>query len=288
MAQIENAELAAHIQMSPVGRLEKVLLATDGSDLAEGAKSVAFDMCLHSGSPLHIVYAITSGAWGIFTPGGATPTAERSEEVLERLKAEAEERGIPCSAAMPTADDPADAITKEARRIQADIIVKGRRDSWEATRILTGDSTSRVIASAVCPVLVIPEGGHLWTEIVLATDGSRSSDAATVMAATMARCCGSPIVVLSVKVPSHSVRRQAEAEPIAKRAEQYLINEGLQAVAVVEEGTVDDVVIDASHEGDALIILGNFGRTGFGKIQFGSKTRRIVNQAKGAVLVVNS
>lgn len=287
MTTTEDIELAPHTQMSPVGRLEKVLLAADDSQYSESATALAFDVCEQSEVPLHIVCAITSGAWGIFTPGGATPMAEKTEDFLEAMKAKAAERGIVCTIAMPTTEDPADALIKEARRIQADIIIKGRRDSWDPMRLLTGDTTTRIIANAVCPVLVIPEGRNLWSEILLATDGSRSSDAATVMAATIAKCCKSPVLALSVRVPGHSRRRQDEAEAIAERAAQYLRDEGLEAVAMVEEGSVDDVVIDASRGGDSLIVLGNFGRTGFGKSQFGSKTRRIINNAKGGVLVVS-
>lgn len=276
------------IQMSPVGRLEKILLASDDSDESKSAESVAFDLCARTGASLHIVRAITSGAWGFFTPGGATPLGDEAAVHLDALKAAAEEREIVCTTAMLTADDPAIEIVKEARRVQVDMIVKGRRGSWEPSRLLVGDSTAKVIGDAPCPVLVVPEGGHIWTEVLLATDGSRSSDAATVMAATMAKTCDTPVVVLSVKVPSHSERRQGEAETIVKRAIDYLTQEGVKALPVVDEGLVDDVVISASHEGESLILLGTFGRTGFGRALLGSKTERIVNQSKGPVLVVGS
>ncbi len=283
-----NTEVMPKIQMSPVGRLERILLATDGSEDSQSAGVLALDLCARTGASLHVVRAITSGAWGFFTPGGATPLEDEAAKFLETLKAEAETRGISCTAAMPTTDDPTEGIVKEARRTQADLIIKGRRGTWEPSRLLVGDATAKLIGIAPCPVLVVPEGGHPWTEILLATDGSRFSDAATVMAATMAKYCDTPVVALSVKVPSHSARRQAEADAIADRAVQYLRQEGVQAIALVDEGLVDDVVIDASHEGDALILLGTFGRTGFGRALFGSKTERIVNQAKGAVLIVGA
>ena len=275
------------IQMSPVGRLEKIVLASDGSEFAESAERLALDLCDRAGASLHIVRAVMAGAWGFFTPGGATSLGDEAAAHLEKLSADASARGIPCTTAMPQDGDPADGIVKEAKRFQADLIIKGRRGAWEPTRLIVGDSTAKVIGNGPCPVLVVPRAGHLWSEIVIATDGSRSSDAATVMAATMSKHTGTPVVVLSVKVPSHSERRQGEAQAIVNRAVAYLEQEKVQAIGVVEDGLVDDVVIAASHEGDSLILLGTFGRTAVGPL-LGSKTERIVKKAKGAVLVVGA
>ncbi|MEM9221093.1 MAG: universal stress protein [Pseudomonadota bacterium] len=283
-----ETEFVPKIQMSPVGRLERIILATDGSEHAESAEEIAFDICEKTGAPLFMVRAIPSPTWHFLVPGGSLSMSEEAEQYLKDRMESAEGRGITVNIAVPDADDPADAIVREAKRAQADLIIKGRRGAREPTRLLVGDSTARVIGQAPCPVLVVPPHGEKWKEILVAIDGSRFSDAATVMAATMARHFARSVTVLSVKVPSHSQRRQNEADPIIARALEYFKQEGIDAVGRVESGLVDDVVIEAASQGNSLVVLGAFGRTGFGRALLGSKTERIVNQATWPVLVVGS
>ncbi len=273
------------IQMSPIGRMERILLATDGTEYSTSAEILAIDLAERAGAELHIVRAIVEGAWGMFTPGGATPLQEEAEAHLAALKAKAEALGIPTFTALPMADDPSKAIIKEAKRVQADMIVIGRHERDPITRMLLGGN---VIGYAPCPVLVAPPGSHFWKDILIATDGSRSSDAATVTAAALAKCCNSHVTVLSVKVPTHSQRRQAEAEKIVERGVAYLRQEGVDTKGLVREGLFDDVIIEEEHEGDTLIILGSHGRTGVGRSLFGSRTERIINRSNGPVLVVQA
>ncbi len=274
------------IQMSPVGRFEKLLLATDGTEYSESAETLAIDIAGRAPAHLHITRAIVEGAWGMFTPGGANPVEEEAEKHLDTLLQQAKTHGIACTMSIPWAKDPSEAILKEARREQADMIIIGRHERNPITRMLMGGT---VIGRAPCPVLVAPKGSHFWRDVVVATDGSRASDAAVVTAAALAKCCKVPVTALSVKVPSHSLRRQAEADNIVARALQYFDQEGVEARGLVVEGEFEDVIMEEEHEGDSLIVLGSLGRTGGGgKALFGSRTESLINHAKGPVLVVNA
>ena len=103
----------------------------------------------------------------------------------------------------------------------------------------------------------------------------------------MAKCCGTPLTVLSVKVPIYTEQRQAEAQPIVDRAVNYLRQEGVAAEGLIKEGLADEVIIDVANDlGNVLIILGSHGRTGLVWALFGSKTERVINYANCAVLVV--
>ena len=274
------------IQMSPVGRFERFLLATDGTDYSESAETLAIDIAGRANAHLHIMRAVVDGAWGFFTSGGATPEVEQAAKQLDELMKEAVSHGIKCTMAIPRAADPSEAIVKEARREQVDMIIIGRHERDSITRMLMGGS---VIGNAPCPVLVAPKGSHFWQDVVVATDGSRSSDAAVVTAAAMAKCCDVPVTVLSVKVPGHSQRRQDEAENIVSRAAQYLEQEGIDAKGLVAEGHFEDIIFEEEHDGDSLVILGSHGRTGGAtKSMFGSRTEGIINRSRGPVLVVGA
>ena len=67
---------------------------------------------------------------------------------------------------------------------------------------MIGDATSKAVGAASCSVLVVPEGAAMWRKrIILATDGSRFSDAAAVAAARVAaRVLPSPVSI-SAKRP---------------------------------------------------------------------------------------
>ena len=275
------------IQMSPLGRFERFLLPTDGSEFSRGAEKLAIAMCRHSGGRLVVMRVVLKGAGGYLAPETDAKDEQGANEDIARLKREVEAAGIDCTTALRFADDPYKAIVEEARDTQADIIVMGRRGRRGLARLMLGDATAKVMGYAPCPVMVVPKSANMWGHMLLATDGSRSSDAATVTAAAMAKCCGTPLTVLSVKVPSHSERRQAEAQPIVDRAVNYLRQEGVTAEGLVKDGLADEVIVDVANDlGDVLIVLGSHGRTGLGRALFGSKTERVINHANCAVLVV--
>ncbi len=279
------------IQMSPLGRFERFLVPTDGSEYSRGAELVAIAMCKKSGAKLLGMRAIirSAGALGFATPGADAKLEDEAMEHLKRLCQEAKSAGVTCETSLHFADDPYQAIVKAARDTLSDLVIMGRRGRRGLARLMLGDATAKVMGYAPCPVMVVPENATMWKSILVGTDGSRSSDAATVTATAIAKCCEVPVTVLSVRVPSHSERRQAEAQPIINRALSYMASEGVTAKGRVDEGIADEVVVSVANELDKpLIILGSHGRTGIGRVLFGSKTERVINYASGPVLVVGS
>lgn len=276
-------------QLSPVGRFEKVLLATDGSHFSVGAERIAIALCAEHGAELHVVSATVRNAETGWMGPKANDDAEKS--ILEhhaRIASDAEEAGVSCSTHLESGDDPYEIIVGKSRSLLADLIVMGRRGRRGLARLMLGDATAKVIGNAPCAVLVVPEeAAVLWSSILLATDGSRFSDAAAVSAAELAKRGGVPMTVLSVKVPVHSERRQAEARPIVDRVVQFLDGQGIRASGVVAEGDADETIIRVANERHVgLIVLGSFGRTGIGRVLFGTKAERVINQTSGPVMIV--
>lgn len=280
----------SQIQMSPLGRFEKLLLPTDGSEFSRGAERIAIEMARRSGAQLIAMrIVLRSSSLGYLAPEADAKLEDEASIHLARLKQEAGGAGVNCMTTVQYADDPYKGIVDAAKDMQVDMIVMGRRGRRGLARLMLGDATAKVIGYAPCSVMVVPKSSSMWRHLLLATDGSRSSDAATVSAAAVAKCCDTPITVLSVRVPSHSERRQAEAQPIVDRALKYLAQEGVTAKGLVDEGLADEIVLKVAGEiGDGLIVLGSHGRTGFGRVLFGSKTERVINHANCPVLVVGA
>lgn len=281
----EGATLAP--QLSPIGRFENIMLATDGSEWSAGAERIAIQLCKEHNGHLHILSAIsTPGEAGWMGKPNDIEAGRQTDEIIERIKATAAEFGVEVFGHVRSGNDPYEVIVETAKDIQADIIVMGRKGRRGLARLMLGDATAKVIGYAPCSVLVVPETANMWTSILVATDGSRFSDMAAVVGAELAKAGGVPLSVLSVKVPVHSERRQNEAQPIVDRVVEFMTEHGVQARGIVEEGPADDTIVDVAEERNAgLIVLGNFGRTGIGRMLFGSKAERVINQTSSPVLI---
>ena len=274
-------------QLSPIGRFETVMLATDGSEWSAGAERIAIQVCKEHGSKLHILSAIsTPGEAGGMGKVNDIEAGKQTDAIIERITETASKEGVECVGHVRSGNDPYEVIVDTAKDIAADVIVMGRKGRRGLARLMLGDATAKVIGYAPCSVLVVPETATIWTSILVATDGSRFSDMAAVFAAELAKAGNVPLSVLSVKVPVHSERRQNEAQPIVDRVLAFLEEQGIQARGIVEEGPADDTIVDVAEDRKAgLIVLGNFGRTGIGRMLFGSKAERVINQTSSPVLI---
>lgn len=274
-------------QLSPIGRFDNVLLATDGSEWSAGAERVAIQMCKEQGGRLHILSAIsTPGEAGWMGKANDQQAEQQTDATIERITQTANDAGVECQGHVRSGNDPYEVIVDAAKDLQVDLVVMGRKGRRGLARLMLGDATAKVIGYAPCSVLVVPETANMWTSIMVASDGSRFSDMAAVTAAELAKTGGVPLTVLSVAVPVHSERRQKEAQPIVDRVLAFLKDQGVQARGVVEEGPADDTIVDVAEDRQAgLIVLGNFGRTGIGRMLFGSKAERVINQTSKPVLI---
>lgn len=277
-------------QLSPVGRLAHIMLATDGSEFSAGAERVALAMAAKGGARLTVMTAVITSAaeFDNYGPDVRAKAEADGVAILERVADDAMRQGIACNKVLRFGDDPHEEIVAEAEHSNADVIVIGRRGKRGLARLMLGDATAKVIGDAKCSVMVVPKAAEMWeNRLLLATDGSRSSDAAAVAAARIGHCCAAPITVLSVKVPRHPSERQAEAEAIVRRVLAFYQAEGLAADGVVERGAASDVISDVARRVMAdLVVMGSYGRTGLGRLLLGSNAQRVIGQASCPVLVV--
>lgn len=275
--------------LSPLGRLERILLATDGSPFSDGAIAIADAMAAKCGARLYIV------SIALYNPGTESlePTlgAEAQRMAMANVEAARDRIGHhDCETRVLQDADPARAITEAAERLRADVIVMGRRGRRGLARWKLGHATEKVAGRAPCPVLVVPKTSRMWSNrVLLATDGSRYGDAAAVVAGNIAAMCKLPLTAVSVVHTSHGPERRQEAREALKRVGEALARTGIAVVERLLEGQPDRAILDAAGKEDAdLIIMGSHGRTGLDKLLMGSVSERVLNQTACPVLITRA
>lgn len=277
--------------LSPLGRFERFLVASDGSQFSAAAVREAIAMARKCGSEVHVMSLVATGVEheGL---GEAILKQEMdmAQAYLEQVREQAAAAQVACETHLIHGQAVDQEIVDLADRLKADVIVMGRRGRRGLARMMLGHATAQVIGRAHCNVLVVPraakvEGRH----IVLATDGSRFAETAAITAASLARFCQAKITVISVIKPSYGVERRAEAEQAVERVVAHMNSEGISAEATVLDGHPAEIIAGVARDKNAdLIVTGSHGRTGLERVLLGSTSERILNETPCAVLVVKA
>ncbi len=178
-----------------------------------------------------------------------------------------------------------------------DLIVMGRRGHHKLERALVGSVTARVIGYSSKDVLVVPHDAVFgWQKILLATDGSKYSEAAAQRAIDFAASYGGELIILSVvDVPAEFYGESPEAwdnlvvkaRTYVDRAKEMAEAAGIKVQAFVREAETWQTIITMADEKKAdTIIMGSHGRTGLKRLLMGSVTEKVIGNAACPVLVV--
>ena len=138
---------------------KKVIWATDGSEAADRAMSLAKTIAAEAQAPLLAVYCeeFTMPGKG----GGSVPVHANEDELeskVEKQVAELSSDGISATleSTRSKVGGAAHAIAEVAAREQADLIVVGTRGHTAIAGLLLGSVTQRLLHISPCPVLAVP------------------------------------------------------------------------------------------------------------------------------------
>ncbi len=294
-------------EICPTARVEKILLATDGSEYSEGAIREAISLAKKCSSRLTVISVIeTNPEFDTLAPQLMEKKEKDAREKLVAVQARAKQEGVDCEIIVREGEDSYKAIVDEAVRNKSDMIVMGRRGRTGLKRLMMGSVTARVIGHAPGNVLVVPKDSHLeFKNILVATDGSKYSVAAASHAIGLAKRNGADLTVVSV-VPSelltptdieftisqreHIVEQEMQvAEKNAKAVKEAAQKEGVAVKAFVLSGKPSEAIVQTAQEKNAgLIVLGSHGRTGVEKFLMGSVAERVIVLAACPVLVAKT
>jgi nucleotide-binding universal stress UspA family protein len=142
---------------SPVGRTQKLLLATDLSEASESATDEAFELAERLEAALLVVSVIDPGS--LLLPGGRfrvriDQVRERREQQAQALVERGRNVGIDVSFLIWTGD-PGDMIVAAAEAEHADMVLVGSHGRGVVGRFFLGSVSEHVVRNAPCPVLVV-------------------------------------------------------------------------------------------------------------------------------------
>jgi nucleotide-binding universal stress UspA family protein len=289
----------------PTGRVEKILLSTDGSEYSEGAIREAIKLAKKCSSTLSVLSVIETNPELETIAPQVTEKAEKKARLhLDDIQARAKKDGIVCDCIIREGEDSYTYIVDEAVKRKSTMIVMGRRGRTGLRRLMMGSVTARVIGHAPCTVLVVPRAAEFeCRHILVATDGSTYGDAAAAEAISMAKQLGSRLTALSVvhsesmspmDIVSSQMQRDLIAEKEMKEAEQNVkkvkdaaVAAGIKTDALIMGGKPSEAIIQTAKDKQAdLIVLGSHGKTGVEKLLVGSVAERVIVLSPCPVLVV--
>jgi len=291
-----------------------VLLATDGSRQAHAALALAAAFPWPETARAHMVLArggIPLGPWPaeIWVEGISGVSDQALEREISRARRLVRHRWPDVTvSAMNT--PPIEAITEEARRRRAGVIVVGSRGLGFARRLMLGSVSRGVVRRAGCPVLVVKSRRRRVRRLVLATDGSRNASRALGFLLTrLEPPAGARVKVVRVLEPVLPRTRALLPAPIrravlasaaslnSERARQarrevagaavLLKRAGWRARGIVREGVpLAELLKEAVASRADLLVVGARGTGGLARLLLGSVAEGVLDRSPVPVLLV--
>lgn len=276
----------------------RIVLATDGSEDAEAATSVAASFALASGACVRVVHVWNlevhhrNGVWDVETRNEACDLIAKA---VKRLRA----AGVEADGELDRADSShvALAIAEASRHFNADLVVLGSRglSDWQA---MMRHSISHAVLSEVdCPVLVVRGVAgtrvHEPRRILVAVAGGSDIASAMNAAAAAGSAPGSKVLVLHVPMAFVSgagiayVESEAEIGETLRQAGRILADAGLEGeVRVAAPGSVARTIAQAAAEWKAdVIVIGSSRLGNLSSLLLGSVTHQLLHDTNVPVLV---
>lgn len=266
---------------------QNILVSSDTSPYSASAVNVAIDMVQKYGGKLSVMTMVLFGndLEGVGTGALLDEQDREAQQHLDEIIGRAAASGVAAEGVLAHGDEPHAEITATAAGLGADLIVMGRRGRRGLAKLMLGDATTRVIAETSANVLVVPRETRLWSRgILLATDGSENSMAATETALALCQAWQLPLAVVFA-VPDGSGMDLAEATVVGLC--QRAASLGVDCQHRVLNGRPNEMIAAAAHEtGADLIVVGSHGHGAFMSLIHGSVSGQVIRSASCPVLVV--
>jgi len=281
----------------PVARMEKLLVATDGSKFSKSAIREAISLAKTCSSKLIAVSVVkTNVEFEDIVPQVVEKAEREVREHLESVKNKALKEGVGCEIVIHRSEESFRDIVNDAAKNKVDMIIIGTHGRTGLKRLMMGSVTAKVIGHAPCKVMVVPLNAKIECKnILIATDGSRYSDAAASEAIGIAKRCGGSLIVISAALSDKEIILPEDDEEmiLAKDNVKKIVGlaekEGVKTEDLTAIGKPYEAIVETSKQKHAdLIVVGSHGKTGLNRLLMGSVTERVIGHSEVAVLVVKA
>ena len=223
---------------------------------------------------------------------------EEGEKILSDIKTIANEEDVYLRTRIEEGS-PFQTIVDIADEGGYDLIVMGRHGMKRLDKTPIGSVAARVIGHSNSDVLVVPLNTSIgWGNLLLPTDGSKYSKAATDKAIDLAKSYGGQLNVISVVDVTEEFQTEAPGvvEKLINEAKKF-VNDirskaeefGVNAETSVREGEAYRVITEFSKQENVnVIVMGSHGRTGIRRLLMGSVTEKVIGYSPCPVLIVKS
>jgi nucleotide-binding universal stress UspA family protein len=145
-----------------MGRYERILVPTDGSDATLEAVEHAVDLAAEHGATIHALYVVNSASFAGLPMDSSweNVSAMLSEEgatALDDVVAVAESHGVDVERELSDGN-PAREIVRYAEDEDCDLVVMGTHGRGGIDRLLLGSVAEKVVRSSSVPVLTVRVG----------------------------------------------------------------------------------------------------------------------------------
>jgi nucleotide-binding universal stress UspA family protein len=271
----------------------RILVPTDGSDVAETAAKTAIGLAQQFDATLHVIHILELGS---LPPGfedeAASELAHRGEQATQSLAELATEADVDVTARVIEDGLPTHrAILAYAEKHDIDCIVVGTHGRNGFDRFVIGSVAEQTLRESPVPVVTVHEEtvvDHPFETILVPTDGSDCAQAAAAHAIELAEATGAALHVIHVvdlgvfwdeACPGSVLEALEEAgkEGLEQIIDQANAAEISTIQSSVLNGTPYDVIVEyAEDHGVDCIVLGTHGRTGWRRQLLGSVTERVI------------
>ena len=282
--------------------MQRILVPLDGSALSEAIIPVAEALVRDYEAELILVRAVRPRGSDVLEP--ETEMAKEAEAYLSRKAKELQARGLAGVRWSVWYGRPEQAIADAAAKDRVDLVAMTTHGRGGLGRLLLGSVAESLVRQSPAPVLLI-RGLPSWRpgeirRILVALDGSEVSEAILPVVERLAGPFDFAIDLLHVVEPMPSPAmaevstrleestelRRADSEEYLSKVAGALEAKGLRVRQAVRVGlAVDKIQEYAREEGIGLIAMTTHGRTGLGRLFFGSVAERVVRTAPVPVLL---
>jgi nucleotide-binding universal stress UspA family protein len=272
--------------------INKILVPTDFSKVAENALQYALKVAEKCGASLHILHVKQVPMIDATYPAD---TYQLYAAELEQVESEAREKmestllkGSPVKYEFYSIMGfVADEVIRHANENSIDLVIMGTTGASGLAEILVGSNAASVIGKTVIPVLIIPPG-HSYkpvTNILYSTDYNEPEFPAVSRMMYFAELYDAKVTVLHVKTEFDRYFN-SESNFFARNKEQFvnhhinIINAESGDVIEIIDKHIDDMKID-------MLVMAKHNRGFFDRLFHRSLSKKMAYHSKVPLLVVN-